>query len=223
MIQSPSDNDVPGSGTVQDKPEFSLIRVIAAAFTLVLAGGLAFGAYWYASNQQIVLVKATGRVMWDGKPVTIGAVMTEYEHDPIQVAIGAFDSEGRFELTTNGAAGAAVGKHRVIVASYGAGMGTTPLVPKEYLKASSTPLTIEVTTDPAKNHFELEVVGEAPKNEQWSGGGGADRGENQEGERPSGEGSDTAPEAVSPQNEVKPATVSPAPGETPKSAPSEMN
>lgn len=179
----------------QQAPGIRLGRILGTVLSVMIVIGLGFLGFEYWSNREPTYVKATGRVMWNGKPVTIGAVMTRHSKYEKESAIGAFDKDGKFELMSNGKLGAAIGTHKVIVASYGAGMGTTPLVPAPYLKASSTPLTIEVTTDPSKNHFELEIVGDAPKNGPPPGGGG----------RPQEEAA-TAPEA---KNATPEATVPP--------------
>ncbi len=172
--------------------EFNLGRVLKTTLVLVLIGGLGFAAVEYWNNQKPTLVKVTGRVMWNGQPVTIGAVMTEHTDDPLLTAIGAFDSEGKFELSSNGEPGAAPGTHKVIVASYGMGVSPPPLVPQKYLKAKTTPLSILVTKDPSKNHFELEVMGEMPKSEEGGGpGNGPPQGGGNRENGPRGAGPDT--------------------------------
>ena len=148
---------------------FSVKRVVGAVMSLVFAGGLAFGAVAYWNNLERQIVKVTGRVTWNGNPVTIGAVMTRHAEDALLPGIGGLDKEGRFELSTNAIQGAAVGKHKVVVASYGAGMGTTPLVPAAYLKFDTTPFTIDVSSDPEENHFELEIIGEPLKSSNEDG------------------------------------------------------
>ncbi|MCA8996320.1 MAG: hypothetical protein KDA80_05030, partial [Planctomycetaceae bacterium] len=168
MSGSPSSS----SGDQLPKKHFQVGRVLAAVFGIAVVGGVIFGMVEYINGMPATLVPASGRVTWDGQPVTIGAVMTQHVDDPFQSAIGAFDEEGRFELMTNGQPGAALGTHKVIVASYGPGMGTSPLVPQEYLKAESSPLSITISSDPQKNVFELEVIGEAPKSPQRGGGAG---------------------------------------------------
>ena len=143
--------------------QFNLGRVMKATLVLVLIGGMAFAAVEMWNNQKATLAKVTGRVLWNGQPVTTGAVITEHTQDPLLTAIGALDSEGKFELSSNGEPGAALGTHKVVVAAYGFGVSPQPLVPQKYLKAKTTPLSIVVTKNPSKNHFELEVTGELPK------------------------------------------------------------
>lgn len=173
----PMDDDVS-----QQAPGLRLGRVFGGVVSVMIVIGLGFLGYEYWANREIAYAKVTGRVMWNGKPITIGAVMTRHTRYEKEAAIGAFDKDGKFELSSNGRPGAAIGTHKVIVASYGAGMGTTPLVPAPYLKATTTPLSIEVTGDPSKNHFELEIVGDEPKTNSSPGGGG----------RPGGDGAEAA-------------------------------
>ncbi|RLS52722.1 MAG: hypothetical protein DWH91_15965 [Planctomycetota bacterium] len=134
-----------------------ILGTVAGIFVLIVLGLL---VNEYLANRPLSYVMAKGRVTWNGKPVTIGAVMTRHVDYPRESAIGAFDSDGNFELITNGKQGAVPGTHKIIVASYGPGMATDPLVPTEYLKPETTPLSILVTSDPSQNHFILEVVGE---------------------------------------------------------------
>jgi hypothetical protein len=115
------------------------------------------------------LVPARGQVLWNGTPVTVGAVMTINDADPFSGAVGAFDSEGRFELMTNGQPGALIGQHKVRVASFGPGVSPPPLVPAQYAYFESTPLTMEVSRDASKNNFLFTIEGEAPESQRPAG------------------------------------------------------
>lgn len=187
-------------------PGIRLGRVFGGVLSAMIVIGLGFFGYEYWSNRELVYVKATGRVMWNGKPVTIGAVMTRHTRFEKEAAIGAFDKDGKFELSSNGRPGAAIGTHKVIVASYGVGMGTSPLVPAPYLKAATTPLTIEVSSDPGKNHFDLEIFGDSPKvvsppAEEGRPGDDGVEGDATEGAAPAAPGPDAdnaAPDAAAP-------------------------
>jgi hypothetical protein len=126
----------------------------------VIAGG-GYAALQLINPGEAQLVKARGQVLWNGKPVTIGAVMTEHVDDPFQAALGALDKEGRFELDTNGIPGAALGRHKLIVASYEeGGVAPPPLVPSKYVSYNTTPLVIEITSDPEKNVYAINLEGE---------------------------------------------------------------
>lgn len=191
---------------------FSLMRVIVTVFGIVILGAGAFGIVELMNNQGHAHIAASGRVTWNGEPVTIGAVMTQHTEDQFEAAIGMFNDKGEFELSSNGIPGAAPGVHKVIIASYGPGMGTTPLVPQQYLKATTTPLSITVTRDPAKNHFELEIVGQAPTNNRQGGppgeGGTPGGGRRGGAARPPAEG-DSSPDATS-SDDSKPAEAAAA-------------
>lgn len=189
----------------QQAPGLRLGRVFGGVVSVMIVVGLGFLGYEYWSNRELVYVKVTGRVMWNGKPVTIGAVMTRHTRYEKEAAIGGFDKDGKFELSSNGRPGAAIGTHKVIVASYGAGMGTTPLVPAPYLKATTTPLTIEVSSDPDKNHFELEIFGDSPKVNSPPAGGGRPEGDGAEGDATEG-----AVPAANADNAVPDAAAAPA-------------
>lgn len=185
------------SNTVQ--PRFRLGRVVGVVAGIMVLVALAFAGVEYVNNQASTYAKVTGRVMWEGKPVTIGAVMTQHTTSPTETAVGGFDSEGKFELMTNGTPGAAVGVHKVIVASYEPDSMGIPLVPAEYLKMATTPLSINVTNDPAKNHFELQVVGEKPKRPNFG--------------RPKAAESETQTTDADPKEDVSPPSDQPAPAQ----------
>ncbi len=143
---------------------FNVLRVAIAGLCLVVLAGVIFVMAVYSVGPPQRLVQATGTVTWDGKPVTVGAVMTVLENDPTFSSIGALDQQGRFTLSTNGEAdGTAVGRHKLVVASFGDGMPPPPLVPAEYTTLPTTPLVIDVSSDPARNHFEIKLTGELPK------------------------------------------------------------
>ena len=141
---------------------FSIIRV------LMLTGMVAavVGGGYYAVKQMQgprEKVKFTGVVTYQGKPVTVGSVMTEVVGDPMDFSIGFLDAEGRFSLETNGEPGASVGRHRVRISSMAPGIPPRPLVPPKYLESATTPLEIEVTTDPKANVVTFELEGEIPQ------------------------------------------------------------
>lgn len=159
----------PNSPTVSESAPpstFNLGRVLGTVLGIAILGGAGYLVTDYLTNRPLSFVKVTGRVTWDGQPVSVGSVMTLPVDNPHQPSIGPLSAEGRFELTTNGVSGAVVGTHKVMVASYGSGAVPAPLVPGDYLKPATTPLTIEVTEDAAKNHFELQVVGKRPGQSQ---------------------------------------------------------
>ncbi len=193
MQKPPENSDIEAEKEPPPTPGFNVTRVAVTALILAVLVIGGFVGVEYFNNLKPTLVKATGRVMWNGKPVTIGAVMTEHTDDPMQFSIGKFDEEGKFELSSNGEPGAALGTHKVKVASFGDGMFPPPLVPARYAVMGTTPLLITITKDPAKNHFELVLEGEAPK-------GGRGDGPPEEGSRPP---ASPPADAKAPESETK--------------------
>ena len=98
----------------------------------------------------------------EGEPVTTGAVMAAHQTKPTVCPIAGLDEDGHFELSTDSIPGAPVGQYKLKVAAFGGMMGNTPLVPKEYTELSTTPLLVQVTGDPNKNFFEIELLGDLP-------------------------------------------------------------
>lgn len=96
-------------------------------------------------------------------------------------AAAVTDTEGRFDLTTNGQPGALPGKYKVLVqkdtsadldvpAHQSAGeymlergMLPRPVLPLIYTDLERTPLRAEVDVDAAPNEFAIELEGDRPK------------------------------------------------------------
>jgi len=157
-----ADNGETSKLQAQQGSSFSIIRV------LMLTGMVAavVGGGYYALNEAQgprEKVKFTGVVTYQGKPVTVGSVMTEFVGDPMDFSIGFLDAEGRFSLETNGEPGASVGRHRVRISSMAPGIPPRPLVPPKYLENATTPLEIDVTSDPDANVVTFELEGEIPQ------------------------------------------------------------
>ncbi len=141
---------------------FSIARVLM----ILLVCGLIGGGAWLLQNElQGAPAKYafTGQVLFKGKPVTVGTVMTQRVDDKFDAALGFLDGEGRFSLETNGEPGASAGTHKVVISSMGPGFPPRPLVPAVYVDLKSTPLTIEVTSEPGKNTIVFELEGEVPE------------------------------------------------------------
>lgn len=142
------------------KSGFDVVRVLGTVVIVAVIGGGGYALFSYLTTDPGKLYEATGEVTWNGEPVTIGAVMTLHESDPYLSALGPLDENGHFTLLTNMEPGAAIGRHKLIVASYGDGMPPPPLVPAHYASYDDTPLYIDVTSDPQKNHFIIRLEGE---------------------------------------------------------------
>jgi hypothetical protein len=199
---------------------FSIVRVL---MIVLICGGIGGGAWLLVGELQGSPVKYPfkGQVLFNGKPVTTGSVMTERVGDKFDAALGFLDSEGRFSLETNGEPGASAGTHKVIISSMAPGFPPRPLVPSIYVDLKSTPLTLEVTSDPAKNTIVFELQGELPEapaapaggpgGSGPPGGGGAPGGGGPPGGGPPNaapEGGD-APPAAAPDTPAQPAEAKP--------------
>lgn len=141
---------------------FSIVRVFVI---LLVCGGIGGGVWLLQGELQGTPKKYpfTGQVLFQGKPVTTGSVMTQRVGDNFDAALGFLDAEGRFSLETNGAPGASEGTHKVVISSMAPGFPPRPLVPSAYVDLKSTPLTIEVTSDPKQNNIVFELEGELPE------------------------------------------------------------
>lgn len=154
-----SSSSKPASNAPQGGDGFSIVRVLTLVIGIAAISGAGYFG-WNFLQQPPVLAPFSGRVMFNGKPVTIGGVSTMRIGDNLDGAIASLDGEGRFSLKTNGEDGALVGKHKVVIASFSSGMPPNPLVPAAYTTMPTTPLVIEVTKDPAKNTVEWVLEGE---------------------------------------------------------------
>ena len=153
--------DVDSAPVVRAATGFSIFRVIR---TVVLLGVVAGGSYgiWTSLQTPPTLVQFTGRVVYKGKPVTTGGIATLRLDDQLDSATSALDSEGKFALETNGEPGAYVGRHKVVISSMTPTMPPQPLIPGVYGSMATTPLVINVSTDPKKNTLEVVLEGSLP-------------------------------------------------------------
>lgn len=185
---------------------FSIVRVLVLLLLAVIVAGGIYVTLFMESGPR-PMYPFRGQVLLNGQPVTVGAVMTQCVDDEYGVGIGELDSEGRFTLNTNGVDGVTEGTHRVAVSSMAPGIPPRPLVPNKYLNQNTTPLTIVVTSDPAKNNIVLELEGEveAPPAMQGPPGGGGP------GAAPAAAPGDAAPPADAPAPaDAAPADATPA-------------
>jgi hypothetical protein len=167
---------------------------------ILLVCSLVGGGFWLLQGElqgPPAKYPFTGQVLFNGKPVTTGSVMTQRIGDNFDAALGFLDAEGRFSLETNGEPGASAGTHKVVISSLAPGIPPRPLVPAIYVDLKTTPLTIEVTSDAAKNTIVFELTGELPPPPAPPGGGTG-------GGPPA-----AAPAADSPQTPAQPAEDSP--------------
>jgi len=110
----------------------------------------------------------TGRVTVNGKPLTAGWV--NFKPDKAKgnkfggEAIGEINAQGEYTLETLGKKGAPLGKYKVTVSATTA---TTPdnttakpksLINTTYMHPDTTPLEVEVVTQPAAGAYDLKLT-----------------------------------------------------------------
>lgn len=167
---------------------FSIIRVVLFVVppAILIVGFFLFSfelisTDWIPGFSKPELVSASGKVEWDGKPVTIGYVEIMEVNKRFEGAIGALNENGEFKLYTNGTEGAYPGEYVVLVMStqQAGASAPIPLVPPKYLDFEKSDLKMTVTKDPAKNNFAFTIVGPVPpgaKRPAWEGGAGKGKG-----------------------------------------------
>jgi hypothetical protein len=144
-----------------------LLLVLPLSLAL-LAGGAFFalgGAEWAADLMAPPLAPVEVEVVFQGRPLTSGALTTRPLRSGVSGAIGVAGEDGRFRLKTDVKGilvdGASVGKHKVTVAAFGpprGGAGPPPLAsPTRYASFEETPLVIGVTASPNDNRFRFEI------------------------------------------------------------------
>ena len=139
------------------QPDFSLVRVL---FTVLILCGVGVGG-WYLlirESKPPALVPYSGRVFYNGAPVSTGGILTEPFDKELIGAVGALDKEGRFTLITNGQPGAYLGRHKLAVSAMTGGSPPTPIVPAVYVDLRSTPLEIEIYDQESKNTGEFTLI-----------------------------------------------------------------
>lgn len=140
----------------QTKPPRQMWRILGiAAGLLGLSVGIVvycFDAGWLGEPP---FATVTGQIHFEGKPLQDGFVMSFPVRGGVS-SLSALDSDGRFNLTTNGTPGARIGKHRLVVQAFTKEMPPSPRVPVQFLSADKTPLMIEVTKS-QPNHFPFNL------------------------------------------------------------------
>lgn len=114
------------------------------------------------------LAPVKGKVLLDGQPLTTGLLVAIPPAG--RGANGQIQSDGTFELSTNGDGdGAAIGTHKIAVIAYDGEPGAGPeagygklLVPKRYVNPETSGLKVEVKPD-EDNYLELRLTTEAVK------------------------------------------------------------
>ncbi len=135
-----------GSGRIRSR---RVLSVTAMAGLLLLGG----------CGDSRSLAPVTGRVLYNGKPLTSGTVF--FQPEAGQPATGEIQPDGAFTLRTRGEGdGAVVGRNKVRVTCYETPAGGAAeqgeavlgrlLIPKRYTDYETSGLVVEVPPDPEK-------------------------------------------------------------------------
>ncbi len=169
-MQQPQDSRTESNNDMESSPpalspsgsaKFSIVRVLTLVVVIVGVAAAVYGIR-ILTEKPVVLVKFSGRVMFNGKPVTVGGMATQRVDDDRDGGVSAFDEEGRFDLKTDGKPGAYVGRHKVVISSMTPTMPPSPLTPSVYASMATTPLFIDVSENPAENQKEFVLAGALP-------------------------------------------------------------
>ena len=148
-----------------------LLGVIAATQTIGCGGGAPTGP---------LLVKAKGKVNYNGKPLS-GATVTFAYEEKGPICNGFTNAEGEFRITTGGRAGARIGDAKVVIVKastanrpkdpkpedmakmaveggYRPEDMPKPEIPDKYSNPGTSGLTAAVVADASKNIFEFNLV-----------------------------------------------------------------
>lgn len=157
-------SDLPPPETAEGEPQADAVELkpariqiwpaIFAVCGLLFAAGLIWGIAT-ALQDDGTLVPVTGRVTMEGNPVDNGFVMAAHDRSGA-LALASIDSQGKFELATNGVAGARIGTYRVVVKATTRSMPPEATVRSNYTDVSTTPLRMKVERG-GVNHFEFTV------------------------------------------------------------------
>jgi hypothetical protein len=106
-------------------------------------------------------VEVTGKATVDGKPLTSKACTLMFAPDkdnPLKkIAAAELDANGVYRLSTGAREGVPLGWYKVYV-DYDArqSKGAPPPINSKYFSAETTPLSIEVVTDPKLGAYDLK-------------------------------------------------------------------
>lgn len=184
--QAVSVNETPAAPPA--KPAFRLgvvLRVVVPLGAAVAAGLLSWGHF--DVEQRIhrwmlpPLVSVSGQVFLNGEPLAKAQVFTQPSGGTSRGAMGVADADGRFSLRTDVDGdflpGARLGKHLVVIQAQDPNAPSGPfkpplITPPDCAEFSTTPLTLQVERDPARNQFtfRLEHKAEPPKAKPAFGG-----------------------------------------------------
>ena len=160
----------------QAPSEFKVARIVVVALplaVLLILGALFWaqgGDNWFSSLFTPPLVPARVQVLYQGKPVTDGFLMTDPAASGVRGAMGFIEQDGWFTLRTDTGGkysdGASAGIHKVAVMAFEPAVGVSapkPLVPAQYTDLSSSPLMIDVAKSSDKNDFTITLQEDVPE------------------------------------------------------------
>jgi hypothetical protein len=136
------------------RPPLPTILIVGVLFLL---GGCG------PKKEQLKLVPVSGSVKVGDQPLDGGYI--RFIADPSQGnAVKANPTgkikDGRFELRSNGEAGAPLGKYKVTIISQGPGMDLKSrfVVDQKYASIQKTPISVEVVENPAEGTYDFKVT-----------------------------------------------------------------
>jgi hypothetical protein len=112
------------------------------------------------------LLPVSGRVFYDGRPLTTGSVSFHPVGATGHVPTGVIDKEGRYSLSTAYQPGAPPGRYKVIIhatepVEQAPGKASPGLpksiIPDRYNQETSSPFTLEVKPDAAEDAYDLRL------------------------------------------------------------------
>lgn len=127
-----------------------------------------FSGKFEALVDQLLPVKTpvNGRITLDGQPLTVGFIRTISLDSGMQGTLAGIESDGTFQLMTNGDPGAYSGRHRVVVVAMTKTFPPKSLIPDHYTKPETSPLTIAVPRQASTKPIELRLVSSTSPNSE---------------------------------------------------------
>jgi hypothetical protein len=165
---SPTDQTHASTPATSGSSKGTLLGMVALLLVAAVSGWAAYiyvtgtdGFSWKRfafQNPRPNLVKYTGRILFNGKPLSGGFVMAYEMEKNAPSAMGQLDKDGRFSLMTDVDGykeGCRPGKYKLVVnvnyPSRPVQFSPDPMLPPEYYDPQRTPVEIEVSSDPEQN------------------------------------------------------------------------
>lgn len=163
--------------SVPQGSDFSIVRILLTVAVIAVVGGGAFFANEYLAGQPDRLYPVHGMAYLDGEPMPDGVVMSLHTDGGL-AAIAPINSDGTFELKTNGEPGAVAGVHKLRVAWTDGNFPPFSYIPEHYTSADKTPFSVDVDSSTGDAPLKLELTGKRepparPAGGEAGGGGGS--------------------------------------------------